>query len=139
MAVTKTSPVPVATTIDLTTQVAGLEHETKRIVLVERPPGPPRRINGYTIGAGYVSDNGPHGGELHPDGDELLYLISGRVEVVLELDEGTRRIELNAGDAMVVPQGVWHRIFMKQPAQLLNITPGPHGDHRSLSDPNALT
>ena len=41
--------------------------------ITSAPPGPPRRIDGYTIGAIPVVDGpGPHGGEVHPDGDEFL-------------------------------------------------------------------
>ncbi|MGB5510074.1 MAG: hypothetical protein WBM87_00025 [Woeseiaceae bacterium] len=29
-----------------------------------------------------MAENSPHGGEMHPDGDEVLYLISGRANVV---------------------------------------------------------
>jgi hypothetical protein len=33
----------------------------------------------------------PHRGEMHPDGDELLYLVSGSVEIVLEDDDREER------------------------------------------------
>ena len=128
---TKTSAVPVATTIDLSKQTVGLERESGRAVLMPpRRGGPPERITGYTVEAGFIEGEPPHGGEMHPDADELLYLISGRVEVVLELDDGERRVEVDAGQAIVVPQGTWHQIYVIEPGQLLNITPGPHGDAR---------
>ena len=38
------------------------------------PPGPPRRIDGYTIGAiPNIDGPGPHSGEVHPD----LILVEG--------------------------------------------------------------
>ena len=40
-------------------------------------PGPPERIDGVTIGFVSVTRNVPHNGEVHPDGDEILYVISG--------------------------------------------------------------
>ena len=54
------------------------------------PPGPPQRIDGYTIGAiPTIQGPGPHGGEVHPDGDEFLYLVSGAMEFILDDgDEG---------------------------------------------------
>src|SRR5207248_11262310 len=49
------------------------------------PPGPPRRVDGYTIGAIQNIDGpGPHGGEVHPDGDEFLYVVSGTMELTLD-------------------------------------------------------
>jgi mannose-6-phosphate isomerase-like protein (cupin superfamily) len=96
--------------------------------------GGPPRIDGYTVGAPVLNPGGepPHAGEMHPDGDELLLLVSGRVRVRLELDEGERETELAAGQALVVPRGVWHRISIQEPGQLVHVTPGPGGHHRPL-------
>ena len=128
---TTTHEIPTATTIELATSVLGLQRETGRVVLVEQEPRrPPKRINGWTIGAGYVQGESPHGGEMHPDGDEILYLVSGCMDVRLELDDGEHHVELEAGEALVVPQGVWHLITVKEPGHLVNITPGPNGDAR---------
>ena len=95
-------------------------------------PGPPRRIAGLVIGAPHMTRNAPHNGEMHPDGDELLYLISGRVDVVIEEDGRERTVELGPGQAFVVPRGVWHRVSLREPSQILHITPGPGGEHRPL-------
>lgn len=75
---------------------------------------------------------------MHPDGDELLFVVSGRMEVVLEENGdqhtvGTERtVELSAGDAIVVPKGVWHRVVIREPGQLVHITPGPGGGVRPM-------
>ena len=69
---------------------------------------------------------------MHPDGDELLYMLSGAVTVTLELAGGDRFVDLGAGDAIVVPKGVWHQITMREPGRLIHITPGPNGDARPL-------
>jgi mannose-6-phosphate isomerase-like protein (cupin superfamily) len=100
------------------------------------PPGPPRRIDGYTIGAIPTIDGpGPHGGEVHPDGDELLYIVSGTMELIL--DDGDERavgvetkVLLGSGDACVVPRGVWHRLEPVEPTYLIHVTPGPNGGSR---------
>lgn len=39
--------------------------------------GPPQRVDGMTIGFVSVTTDAPHKGEVHPDGDEILYVISG--------------------------------------------------------------
>lgn len=95
-------------------------------------PGPPRRVDGLVVGVARMSSNPPHRGEMHPDGDELLYLLSGHVDVLLEEEGGERKVEVNPGEALVVPRGVWHRVLLREPSELLHITPGPGGEHRPL-------
>jgi mannose-6-phosphate isomerase-like protein (cupin superfamily) len=106
--------------------------------IVSCPPGPPKRIDGYTVGVIPNLDGpSPHRGEVHPDGDELLYLVSGVVEVVF--DDGDERaigtettVVLRAGDAIVVPRGVWHQVRVIEPAYFVHVTPGPNGGARPL-------
>ncbi len=99
-------------------------------------PGPPERIDGYTIGVVPVGTGpGPHLGEVHPDGDEFLYVVSGTMELVLDDgDAQTVGVETNvvlrAGDAYVVPRGVWHRLEATEPGRLVHVTPGPNGSYR---------
>jgi mannose-6-phosphate isomerase-like protein (cupin superfamily) len=119
--------------IDLTREVVGLDGSNRLARLVEQTGGPPQRIDGFTIGAPWITGDAPHDGEMHPDGDELLYLISGAVTVTLELTDGDRLVDLGPGDAVVVPRGVWHRITMREPGQLIHVTPGPNGDSRPLT------
>jgi mannose-6-phosphate isomerase-like protein (cupin superfamily) len=99
-------------------------------------PGPPQRIDGYTIGViPNVAGSGPHNGEMHPDGDEFLYVVGGTMELIL--DDGDARavgaetkVVLRAGDAYIVPRGVWHRLEAVEPSYLVHVTPGPNGDFR---------
>jgi mannose-6-phosphate isomerase-like protein (cupin superfamily) len=117
--------------IDLTREVVGFDRSDRRARLVEQQPGrPPRRIDGFSVGAPLITEDAPHDGEMHPDGDELLYIVSGAVTLTLELDDDDLVVELGAGEAVVVPQGVWHKIVMREPYHLLHITPGPNGDAR---------
>jgi mannose-6-phosphate isomerase-like protein (cupin superfamily) len=127
-----TAEIPAGQPIELTTEVVGLERPSGRAVLVPQQGGPPHRIDGYTVGAPVLIGDAPHAGEMHPDGDELLFLVSGRVQVTLELDDGTLQIEVGPGQAVVVPRGVWHLVHLLEPGQLVHITPGPNGDHRPL-------
>jgi len=102
-------------------------------------PGPPARIDGYTIGAIPNSEGpGPHGAEVHPDGDEFLYVVSGTMELIL--DDGDERavgvettVLLRSGDAYVVPRGVWHRLESLESTYLIHVTPGPNGGYRPRS------
>jgi mannose-6-phosphate isomerase-like protein (cupin superfamily) len=119
--------------IDLAREVVGLGRSDRRARLVEQTGGPPQRIDELTVGAPELTGDAPHDGEMHPDGDELLYLISGAVTLILELADGDRLVDLGAGDAVVVPKGVWHKITMREPGRLIHITPGPNGDARPLA------
>jgi mannose-6-phosphate isomerase-like protein (cupin superfamily) len=119
--------------IDLAREVVGIGRSDRRAHLVDQPGGPPQRIDGFTVGAPEITGDAPHDGEMHPDGDELLYMLSGAVTVTLELADGDRLVDLGAGDAVVVPKGVWHQITMREPGQLIHITPGPNGDARPLA------
>ncbi|PYP88098.1 MAG: hypothetical protein DMF61_08360 [Blastocatellia bacterium AA13] len=96
-----------------------------------RMPGAPERIDGLTVGFLTITHDAPHGGEIHPDGDEILIVISGRLRVTGE-SEPDAPLELGPGDACIVHKGEWHRVSVLEPAQLLHITPGPNGDHRPL-------
>jgi mannose-6-phosphate isomerase-like protein (cupin superfamily) len=117
---------------DLLGSYVGLD-AAGRLRRLEHPPGPPPRIEGFTIGAHQMDRDAPHGGERHPDGDELLFLVSGRAEVVLEEEGGERRVALGPGCAFVVPKGVWHNVRLLEPTLLVHLTPGPGGDHRPMS------
>jgi mannose-6-phosphate isomerase-like protein (cupin superfamily) len=69
--------------------------------------------------------------EMHPGGDELLYLVSGAIDVILEEPVG-ERVELRAGKAYVVPRGVWHRLVLREPGQLLFINSRTGMQHRPV-------
>ena len=102
-----------------------------RIQTREQKPGPPDRIDGMTVGIISMSASAPHGGEVHPDGDELLYVISGRLAVHAD-SAPEQPVLLQAGEGCIVPAGEWHRVEILEPTQLLYMTPGPNGDHRPL-------
>ncbi len=119
--------------IDLSCEVVGIDRSDRRARLVEQQNGrPPQRIDGFTVGAPMLTGDAPHAGEMHPDGDELLFLVSGAITVRLELPTGDRTVDMGPGEALVVPKGTWHRINLREPGRLVHITPGPHGDHRPL-------
>lgn len=128
-----TREIPVREPFELSDRAVGLDRETGRAVFVARTPGrPPNRIVGYTVQSSPLGGPPPHGGEMHPDADELLYLLSGRIRVRLELEDGDRDVGVEAGQAVAVPRGIWHQIYVDEPGQLLNITPGPGGESQPL-------
>jgi mannose-6-phosphate isomerase-like protein (cupin superfamily) len=65
--------------------------------------------------------------ERHPDGDELVMVLSGTAEFVLEDDDDTRTVSLGAGQSTIVPAGTWHRAVVDDPCRMLFVTPTPAG------------
>ena len=70
--------------------------------------------------------------EMHPEGEELLTVLTGRMVVVLEEPGGEREIELPAGKTCLLPRGTWHRLCAKEPGRLLFITAGKDTQMRPL-------
>jgi mannose-6-phosphate isomerase-like protein (cupin superfamily) len=68
--------------------------------------------------------------EMHPDGDEVLYLVSGAMDLILELPAGRRHVAVAAGQCFVVPQGVWHTASVREAGELLFVTRGAGTEHR---------
>jgi homogentisate 1,2-dioxygenase len=123
-------------TLDLSRSILGLGRDGKASV-VPWESGPPPRIDGFVIGAPFMTRSAPHRGEMHPDADEVLFLVSGRVDVVLEEEGKENIVEVGPGQAVVVPRGVWHRVLVREPSQLLHVTPGPRGEWRPLREGRA--
>jgi mannose-6-phosphate isomerase-like protein (cupin superfamily) len=68
--------------------------------------------------------------EVHPAGDEIVVLLSGAVDLVLDEPEGERIIQLRDHGAAVVPRGVWHTANVVAPSTALHITRGEGTEHR---------
>ncbi len=79
--------------------------------------------DGRLLGAIRLSADTPTW-EMHPAGDEFLFLLKGAAEVILQDINGERVIELNANEGCLVPRGLWHRLMIRIPALLLFVTPG---------------
>lgn len=116
--------------VDMGDHVVGLDSLLRASVLAAlEDPGIP--FEGLTLGVARMDRPAPHGGEMHPDGDEFLYLVDGRVRVVLETDP-VEKIDLVPGDALIVPRGIWHRVEILEPSEILYATPGPNNQFRPL-------
>ena len=68
--------------------------------------------------------------ERHPAGEEVVVLLSGRVDLLQEIDGAMRRIELRPTHAVINPIGVWHTADVHEPGDALFITPGRGTEHR---------
>ncbi|HEX3837218.1 MAG TPA: cupin domain-containing protein [Steroidobacteraceae bacterium] len=70
--------------------------------------------------------------EMHPAGDEILYMLEGEATFLLSLADGVKEIAFTAGRLLIVPQGVWHTARINQPGRLLAITAGLGTQHRPV-------
>ncbi len=70
--------------------------------------------------------------ERHPAGEEVVVLLSGRIDVVQDLDAGEKVVPLHPGEAMINPQNVWHTARVHDPGRALFITPSRGTEHRPV-------
>ena len=69
--------------------------------------------------------------EMHPKGDELVYLLGGDTDFLLRDDDGERRVRVREpGQYVVVPAGAWHTAEPHAPTHMLFITPGEGTENR---------
>ncbi|MDH3441007.1 MAG: cupin domain-containing protein [Gammaproteobacteria bacterium] len=108
----------------------GIGHDFRAALVADRPD-PQTAVDGATFGIATMSENSPHNGERHPDGDEVLYLIAGKVRVVF-VDGEHDDIDVSPGDGLIVPKGIWHRVDILEPSQIVYLTPGPNNEYRPL-------
>ena len=95
-----------------------LDYSPSRVTMGERTfvwdPG----LESVYGGEGFLEESPDQPGERHLDSDELLYLISGRMRLQLdESDESTSEVSLRPGEAVIVPQGQWHRLIIDEPSR----------------------
>lgn len=69
--------------------------------------------------------------ERHPAGEEMVMLLEGEVELVLEQEGGETRVRLSGpGSFVLVPTNTWHTAKIKVPSRMLFITPGEGTENR---------
>jgi mannose-6-phosphate isomerase-like protein (cupin superfamily) len=88
-----------------------------------------------TVGIGrYVPGSSPW--ERHNNGDELLLVTDGEVQIeILERDGGSRKELLSEGNLFVVPRGLWHQLTASAPVNILYVSPGEDGVERTREHP----
>jgi mannose-6-phosphate isomerase-like protein (cupin superfamily) len=83
--------------------------------------GHAQKTDGWFFGAAHI-DKPARWWEIHPLGDEILFLASGEVAVTLEEGKTHRVIKLREGETCVVPCGTWHRVDAIQAGDLVFVT-----------------
>lgn len=86
---------------------------------------------GTLVTQGESEGDWPHW-EMHPKGDEVVYLITGDVTLIFERARRDERVRLKPGQAVVVPAGTWHRALVPVASRLLFITYGEGTRHKPL-------
>jgi mannose-6-phosphate isomerase-like protein (cupin superfamily) len=71
--------------------------------------------------------------ERHAFGDELVILLSGSAELLLDLPSGTSRTRMSApGEFVLVPRDTWHTARTDKECSMLFITHCPGTEHREV-------
>ena len=84
--------------------------------IIDWDPG----VDGILCGESTMTTSSDHQGERHLDGDEVLYLISGRMQLILEPDDSPpSAVEIAPGEAVLVPCRVWHRLHVLEASRLI--------------------
>ncbi len=63
--------------------------------------------------------------EMHPEGDEFVYLLAGDTDFLLREGSEERTVRVSEpGCYVVVPKGAWHTARPYAPTTMLFVTPG---------------
>jgi quercetin dioxygenase-like cupin family protein len=112
----------------------------QRAALVQNGPGVfeelDRRFRGFkghVLVSSFAFDSDWPSWERHPAGDELVCLLSGEVELVLELENrhGVARLK-KAGEFVLVPRNTWHTARTRVPTKMLFVTPGEGTENKPV-------
>jgi len=71
--------------------------------------------------------------EMHPNGEEFVYLLEGDIEFLMETAEGELSSQrITDRGAVVVPRGVWHTAKVFKPSRMFFITMGAGTQHQPV-------
>ena len=85
----------------------------------------------HTLVAWHRFENDWPSWEIHPQGDELVCLVSGAATMVLRQNGVDREVDLDsAGASVIVPANTWHTARVSEPTTMIFVTPGEGTDNR---------
>lgn len=90
-------------------------------------------FNNTVLGAVDIQGDSPFW-EMHPDTDELFFVIAGVLKLELLTPLGCELVSLRANDVVVVPKGLWHKPSAPEGAKFMYLTPG-QALHSDKADP----
>lgn len=103
------------------------------------PPAQLERFGHGWLVAEFVCDADWTDWEMHPEADEVVYLLDGDAELLLEQSGDVHAVRLAGRGLVVVPRGAWHTLKVASPSRLLHVTMGagtrrrPVGESRRAS------
>ena len=71
--------------------------------------------------------------EMHPNGEEVVYMLSGSMDLILQKDDVQKTIELRSKGLVIVPRGTWHTAKVFEPSNVLVITLGKETQVRPIN------
>lgn len=72
--------------------------------------------------------------EMHPHGEEIVYLLSGALDLILEKDGKAQTIELRGKGSVIIPRETWHTAKVFAPSSMLIITHGKGTEIRAVNE-----
>jgi len=82
-------------------------------------------LAGHSLVSRHAFEDPWPGWEMHPKGDEVVYLLSGDVDFVLWTPDGETVVRVNRpGSYVIVPKGTWHTARPRTRTEMLFVTPG---------------
>ncbi len=82
-------------------------------------------FSGHILISSYSFDEPWGVWEIHPHGDEWVYLLAGDTDFILMEDGEERTIRISTpGSYVIVPKGTWHTASPFEPTTMLFVTPG---------------
>ena len=92
--------------------------------------GPPKQFDGLNVGI-VTLEQTTNNGEVHFDGDEILYVISGELSLTSDSNPN-ESLKLSSGESCIIKKGEWHKVNVIKTTQLIYMTPGLNNEHRPL-------
>lgn len=72
--------------------------------------------------------------KMHPAGDEIIYLLDGSINVIIEQANLTNTLKLRSSGVVTIPRQVWYRIEVLDPCHVLNISRELNTKHRQIDE-----
>ena len=104
-----------------------------------QPPGQLEKFGRGWLVTEYTYDEDWPNWEVHPEADELVYVLDGDVELLLEMSTGVDTVRVQGRGLVIVHRGVWHTLRVHAPSRLLHVTMGAGTRHRPLAEEPATS
>lgn len=93
-------------------------------------------FKGHELVSAYIFEENWQSWERHPNGDEIIVLLSGEIDIVLRQHDAEQQLTLNKpGTFTIIPRNTWHTASVNTRCEVLFITPGEGTEHSELSRP----